>query len=142
MAYLVAEAVRLARNQLPTLALFTAEEVDERFCRAQVFLIAPQADIPVFGRAVEIGERQVSAPLAMAIAKEIARRELVSRLHPDALESIEFEPADVTAVRAARCLNEYSTLGGVPNRSTSAYDELRDWINSVSVVRTNVSALS
>lgn len=148
MATFVIESVRLSLNELPTLVLLAAIERSPVYCQAEVFVIPPKVGSldAAFGQLVAIGDGPVDEALAIAVARGVAREELLKMLQAvpetEALASIEFEPeVDTLQIRAARCRGGYTLLSGVASRSTIAYDEIRAFVQTVRGARVELTHL-
>ena len=130
------ETVQLERHGLPVLVILTAKAFQPDHCRGEVFIIPATAsdDLP-FGRSVAVGRDPVDEDLAIAIAREIAREELIRRLQalpPDEqVGAVEFVPVDAGQTRALRCLGAYPQLAGIPSRSYDCDSEIRAFVQSV-----------
>lgn len=143
MPICVVETVQLERHGLPVLVILAAKAFQADHCRGEVFIIPGTAsdDLP-FGRSVAVGRDPVDEDLAIAIAREIAREELIRRLQalpPDEQAgSVDFAPVDAGQIRALRCLGKYSQLGGIPARSYGCDSEIRAFVQSVGAAYTQV----
>lgn len=144
MGLCVVETVQLELLGLPTLVVLVAKQHHPEYCTAEAFIVPPEgaADVALH---VAIGEALVDEELAIAVAREVARTELESRLQALPAEErcvmIDFAPADTLRIRASRCLGKYPQLADIHRWSRDCYAEIRAFEKSVRAVRTAIEPL-